>query len=186
MCLCVLQVLVQEYGEDFKPLFEYTSIPLDTSQCVSFTDICLAMQAIADNIHIENVYYLESPKEMCSLSSDCLSIICGTINITLSPCNYAVTLSTVLFDYTFRESGTNRYYSIYYFGVDVTLVKLQNGRAIGLQVKQSSAEWVTFFCVIYFQTRNSTVGCMFLCHIEANTRWKSTLACSQAYTFHYK
>lgn len=134
-----LQVYVQEYREDRKLLFEYTSIPLDTTQCVSFTDICSAMQAIADNIHIQNIFLLGSRKEICYLSSDCLSVFCGTINITLSPCNYAVTLSSNLFyfRYTFRESGTYYLGYYWYFGLDVTLVKLQNGRAIGLQVKHN-------------------------------------------------
>ena len=132
------------------PLFDYTTIPLDTAQCTSFTDTCSAMQAIVDD---QNAF-VDNPvvnNILCTLSADCLTITCVdsgdsnniTITVTLSPCDSTVTVSVksgsnlIDFTQTFSESGVS---TIHAFNVptlllDVTFVTLQDGVAAGLQVR---------------------------------------------------
>lgn len=132
----------------FKPLFNYTSIPLDTTQCFPFTSTCSAMQAVTENL---NNVRLRSTEQTCSLSVDCLSITCVNnngqdsvvIKITLSPCEYAVTFSVSSdslegYNKTFNQSAV--YFPYYYYvprliALDVTLIRLQDGAAIGLEVR---------------------------------------------------
>ena len=124
------------------PLFNYTSIPLDTAQCTSFADTCSAMQAITD----QNAFTFGG---MCTLSADCLTITCIggegiTITTTLSPCDYAVTLSIsggyLNFSQKFTESGVGTVYVFEQLAllIDVTLARLQDG-AVGLQVRNQRA-----------------------------------------------
>ena len=134
------------------PLFDYTIVPLDITQCTSFTDTCSAMQAIVD---VQNAF-VDHPfvnQILCTLSADCLSITCVdsgdldtiTITVTLSPCDSTVTVSVesrsniIDFTQTFSESGVS---TIHAFNLpalllDVTFVTLQNGAAVGLQVSGS-------------------------------------------------
>ena len=107
------------------------------------------MQTVRDSL---NNVRLRSTEQTCSLSVDCLSITCVghndqdsiTIKITLAPCDYTVTISVssdFLEEYseTFNQSAV--YYPPYYyrplehqFALDVTLIRLQDGAAIGLEV----------------------------------------------------
>lgn len=148
-----------------EPIFNYTSIPLDSTQCIPFPDICSAMQAITDylNKDVRRVY----SNETCSLEDDCLTITCVdfgrstpiTTTITLSPCDYAVTVKVSTSSFTryikkFKESGID-FYPIGYRRtlLQVTLVKLQAGAAIGLQVR--ILEW-RFLLVSYI------TGCVYV------------------------
>ena len=131
------------------PLFDYTTVPLDTTQCTSFTDTCLAMQAILDNLNA----FVDHPavNEICSLSDHCLTITCMdfadsdiiTTTVTLSPCDSTVTVSIetrsnlIDFSQTFSESGVGTIHVLNEPALllDVTFVTLQDGAAVGLQVR---------------------------------------------------
>lgn len=124
---------LQVFG-DLEPTLPYTTIPLDTTQCVPFPDICSAMKAITDNLN-KNVYLRE-----CFLSSDCLTISCYNIHVftlTISPCNYGVTIWYDFDRFEFTESSARLVFP--YFGniflLDVTIANLQDGEAMGLQVR---------------------------------------------------
>ena len=139
-----------ELSSSVQPLFNYTSIPLDTTQCTGFTDTCSAMRAIVDNLNALNE--LSEENEMCTLSADCLTITCVEeglnglrITVALSPCDSAVTVSLAggPFDFSqkFTESGVG---ALRVFGqtailIDVTLARLQDGAAVGLQVSETDA-----------------------------------------------
>ena len=124
------------------PYFDFTYIPLDTSQCSSFTDTCLAMQAVVDKVNLQT-------RHVCTLSNNCLIISCTSPNeidpiviiISLSPCEYSVTVTLSGGPFTsytgkFTESGIADvpYDGLSFLLLDVTFVRLQDGAAIGLQV----------------------------------------------------
>ena len=106
------------------------------------------MQAITDNLN-ENVYLRE-----CSLSSDCLTIDClniYTFTLTISPCNYGVTIMYNYDTFVFTESGVRLVFTYdgNIFLLDVTITKLQAGKAMGLQVRGTA--YVHVFLTIISQ-----------------------------------
>ena len=140
-----LQITLVEGPYSF-PLFDYTTVPLDTTQCTSFKDTCSAVQAIVDDMNA----FVDNPDviQICTLSAHCLTITCVksgdsdtiTTTVTLSPCDSTVTVSiesrSNISDFTFSESGIR---TIYVHNdttllLDVTFVRLQDGAAVGLQV----------------------------------------------------
>lgn len=148
---------MQRRGEDetFQPIFNYTTIPLDNTQCVPARDICSAMQAITDYLNSDVGRIINN--ETCSLDNECLTITCVNLRlsppvtsaITLSPCDYAVHVkvsagASTRYTKQFRESGLD-FYPLYNRRtlLQVTLVMLHNGAAMGLKV--------TFKCSIIFR-----------------------------------
>ena len=100
------------------------------------------MQAVANGSNIR--FNLRDTYKICSLSDDCLTITCGRRSMTtirLSPCEPAVFLSGSLFNYgTYKFTRSEMQYVPYrlsqdpFILMDVTLVELQDGGAVGLQV----------------------------------------------------
>ena len=134
--------------EDETPeaIFNYTTIPLDNTQCVLSRDICSAMQAITDYLNNDVIRILGN--ETCSLDNNCLTITCinlgrsppVTTTITLSPCDYAVNVkvsagSSTRYAKQFKESGLDFYpLNNRRILLQVMLVTLQDGAAMGLKV----------------------------------------------------
>lgn len=139
---------MQKYGEDetSEPILNYTTIPLDNTQCVPHRDICSAMQAITD--HLNNDVNRILGNGTCFLNAKCLTITCVTLarsptvttTITLSPCDCAVHVkvsvgSSTRYTKQFKESGLD-FFTLHSRRtlLQVNLVTLQNGAAIGLKV----------------------------------------------------
>ena len=137
-----LQIEIKWTGDDeYESLLDYTSVPLDTTQCVSFPDTCSAMQAVTDSLNTR--YNLRYSNRTCSLTDDCLNVACEALSFTttLLPCDSAVTISGELFNneaFTFTQSRVQYFfYESLFLVLDVILVELQDSEAIGLQVRQS-------------------------------------------------
>lgn len=171
-CTCIIvlfsphaapQVHIKEYGEVFRPLFDYTTVPLDTTQCVSFSNTCSAMQAIADGLNAR--YKWEDIPKTCFVHNGCLTITCTVLSFTIafSPCEPAFYLSGGLLNneaYKFTQSRVQivpRFFyqnQLSYILVDVTLVELQDGGAVGLQVGELNIRFSYTVNVLIIQTPN--------------------------------
>ena len=119
------------------PLFDHTFVPLNTASCPVYGSTCQAMNAIADSVQT-GVTTLGS--QSCQLSMNCLAMRCSgggfTTSLTLSPCDYSVTLRVTAggIDYegTFVKSGLDNLRTGEL--IDVTIARFKDSTNLGLQV----------------------------------------------------